>query len=212
MRRVIFTLLLGIAFNDLYCQTDWKLTGGVDFSKRTWENRDFHDFYQQGKYSFETFDNIGFLTLNGEFGGEKKIRIDGALGFGIYRYTSLVQFYGYANNVYYSIGDSTIEDSESKVIIPMLRASINFNLYKNFEMKFLAFNDGLLSINGGLSLERKFGEKFAVAFNIYYPVYYLTTKHSQTIQNMPIGGGAQLSYILKHKDRRKKSNSLPTVL
>lgn len=219
MRRILFTLFLLIAINDIYCQTEWKIIGGIDFITNVRDKKEYNYDTWQGRYFYETNKNLGYCAINCGTGG-KKLRTDLSAGFGIYKNTTLIEFYGANDNFtyFFDIGDSTISDNESIVIRPMIRASMNYELGRKYSFKILAFNHGFTSLMGGITLERKLGTKLLASASLYLPIQNFDASYNY-YQSEIIGGGIQVSYVFARKEKVKKekikkgkSSSSPTVL
>jgi hypothetical protein len=217
MRKIICFILLGMNFLTGYSQTEWKFVGGIDLTPVHMWNRE--EIYQNGYiYNSKSTSNLAYLGIGVCFGGEK-VRLEATVGSAFYKDTyqaQLEKLTPNSNGIYVFVKDSILYLEESKVTLPMFRASMNFSMGMKSTLKLLAFNHGKSTLNAGLAFERKIGEKFSVSASIYAPVKSLEPFY---LPESNIGAGMQLSYVFARKEKLKKeklknekSNSSPTVL
>ena len=213
MKKIICFLLLGLSFLSGFSQTEWRIIGGIDVTPVTLSKKtSYGDALNFNRITNNrTCSNLGYVGIDLSFGGEM-IRFETSVGAGYYKksFNQHIEIFGGGNLE----NEGTIYYGDSLAILPMLRASMNFSIGKKNALKLIAFNQGLYTINAGIALERKFGEKFSLSANLYSPISAIEPLY---VLQPKIGGGIQLSYVFSRKEKVRnvkapKSNSSPTVL
>jgi hypothetical protein len=216
MRKIIFFILFGMNFLTSYSQTEWKISSGIDVTpiNKSFGYADFYAYRYDYNY-YRSSSNLGYLGVDLSAGGERlRFEIGGAAS--IYTDTFQVQRILRQYSGQY-ISDTILVFEQSKEFVPVLKVSINCSIGSHSTLKLLAYNYSKSSINAGIALERRFGEKIDVTACLYSPVSNLDG--GRYVFGNKIGGGVQVSYVIARKEKLKKeklkkekTNSSPTVL